>query len=263
MSLESAQSQFLDLMRSLPNANTQKLFGDWIKRVVLPELEQQVEVEQNIVSARIRLNQISSYLSSVVPVEAVLPSEQIQFPSQGNKHTKHDTHTVNQRKKGTIFQERTPPSTPSTAFMWTHSSTTRKRKIDWSNKERSAEPTASNADPKTRNPCVRSPHGDATGVDTFLILSLSTLLGYITHSCSKSRLEFIFTRLLPPLDPSKRILDVGSRLGSVLFGAYLYTPANQIYGIEINKDFCDLQQATVEKYQMQQRIQVRPQLFLK
>lgn len=112
MSLESAQSQFLDLMRSLPNANTQKLFGDWIKRVVLPELEQQVEVEQNIVSARIRLNQISSYLSSVVPVEAVLPSEQIQFPSQGNKHTKHDTRTVNQRKKGTIFRRGRRPQRP-------------------------------------------------------------------------------------------------------------------------------------------------------
>lgn len=56
----------------------------------------------------------------------------------------------------------------------------------------------------------------------------------MTHSCSRDRLEYIFTSLLPPLD-GKRILDVGSRLGAVLYGAYVFSDAAQIAGIEINK----------------------------
>lgn len=44
----------------------------------------------------------------------------------------------------------------------------------------------------------------------------------ITHSCGRDDLEFIFEALLPDLN-GKLILDVGSRIGAVLFGAYIYT----------------------------------------
>ena len=35
----------------------------------------------------------------------------------------------------------------------------------------------------------------------------------------------MFTQLLPELTAESVVLDVGSRLGAVLYGAYLFTPA--------------------------------------
>ena len=36
---------------------------------------------------------------------------------------------------------------------------------------------------------------------------------------------------------SETILDVGSRLGPVLYGAYIYTSSPNIIGVEINSEF--------------------------
>ena len=59
-------------------------------------------------------------------------------------------------------------------------------------------------------------------------------------------MEFIFVSLLPNLD-GKRVLDIGSRLGALLYGAYLFSTAKEIVGLEMNKDFCDM--AEVSKVQ--------------
>ena len=80
-------------------------------------------------------------------------------------------------------------------------------------------------------------------------------LTYITHSCSKERLQFIFGDLLPSLE-GKTVVDVGSRLGAVLYGAYYYSDASKIVGIEINKDFCKLQEDTVAKFGLKKRIKI-------
>ena len=80
-------------------------------------------------------------------------------------------------------------------------------------------------------------------------------LTYITHSCSKERLQFIFGDLLPSL-AGKTVVDVGSRLGAVLYGAYYYSEASKIVGIEINKDFCKLQEETVAEFGLGSRVKI-------
>ena len=51
----------------------------------------------------------------------------------------------------------------------------------------------------------------------------------LTHSCGRDDLEFIFDVLLPDLT-GKTVLDVGSRLGAVLYGAYIFSKAQKIIG---------------------------------
>jgi len=79
---------------------------------------------------------------------------------------------------------------------------------------------------------------------------------YITHSCSKDVLEIIFTSLLPELPPDAVVLDVGSRLGAVIYGAYLFTPAKYIVGLEMNSELCQLQSQVCQKFAMTDRVQI-------
>ena len=72
-------------------------------------------------------------------------------------------------------------------------------------------------------------------------------LDLVSHSFSVWELKWLFTKILPPLD-NKTILDVGSRLGCVLYGAAEFTKASKIIGIEMNADLCSLQQSLVEQY---------------
>jgi len=82
-------------------------------------------------------------------------------------------------------------------------------------------------------------------------------LTYITHSCSKERLQFIFSELLPPLQ-GKSLLDIGSRLGAVLYGAYYLSQASRIVGVELNEDLCRLQQEMVQTYALGDRVSIVP-----
>ncbi|KAB7496869.1 hypothetical protein Anas_06251 [Armadillidium nasatum] len=65
---------------------------------------------------------------------------------------------------------------------------------------------------------------------------------YISHSISRERLAYVFRALLPPLPEEATLLDIGSRLGAVLYGAYVYTKCKRIIGIELNGDLCQVQQ---------------------
>ncbi|XP_040574886.1 uncharacterized protein [Lepeophtheirus salmonis] len=78
----------------------------------------------------------------------------------------------------------------------------------------------------------------------------------ITHSCSKDLLEYIFRNLLPLGLEGKTIVDVGSRLGAVLYGAYFFSNASKIIGIEMNPDLCVLQEQIINKYKLGNRVQV-------
>jgi hypothetical protein len=80
-------------------------------------------------------------------------------------------------------------------------------------------------------------------------------LGFISHSFSLMELKFIYHHLLPDLS-GKVLVDVGSRLGTVLYGGYLYSSAAQLYGVELNGDFCQLQEMVIKKYQFGDRIKV-------
>ncbi|XP_067390218.1 uncharacterized protein [Emydura macquarii macquarii] len=83
----------------------------------------------------------------------------------------------------------------------------------------------------------------------------TTPLEFISHSFSLMELKFIYQYVLPDLT-GKILVDVGSRLGAVLFGGYLYSSASQLYGVEINADFCQLQEMIIAKYQFTNRVKV-------
>jgi len=78
-------------------------------------------------------------------------------------------------------------------------------------------------------------------------------LTMITHSCSKERLEHIFCSLLPALD-GMTVVDIGSRIGAVLYGAYFYSKAAKIVGVEMNKELCQLQKEIISQHKLNDRI---------
>ncbi|KAM7322352.1 uncharacterized protein [Alexandromys fortis] len=80
-------------------------------------------------------------------------------------------------------------------------------------------------------------------------------LGFISHSFSLAELKFLYHHVLPDLS-GKVLVDIGSRLGPVLYGGYLYSSAAQIFGVELNEDLCQLQEMIIEKYQFSDRIKV-------
>jgi len=78
-------------------------------------------------------------------------------------------------------------------------------------------------------------------------------LTIVTHSCSVTRLEHMFLSLLPDLS-GKTVLDVGSRIGAVLWGAYHLSKAAKIIGVEINSELCKLQKQVVAEEKMNDRV---------
>jgi len=62
--------------------------------------------------------------------------------------------------------------------------------------------------------------------------------------------------LLPSL-ANKSVLDVGSRLGAVLYGAYYHSEASSITGVELNPDLCAIAERTVKKHCLDKRIEVK------
>ncbi|XP_076013141.1 uncharacterized protein LOC143005671 isoform X2 [Genypterus blacodes] len=83
----------------------------------------------------------------------------------------------------------------------------------------------------------------------------SAPLDFLSHSFSVAELQFLFQNVLPDLT-GRRLLDVGSRLGAVLYGGYLYSSASQLVGVEISEEFVQLQNLMVEKYRFSDRVQV-------
>ncbi|XP_061111323.1 uncharacterized protein zgc:109986 isoform X3 [Conger conger] len=79
-------------------------------------------------------------------------------------------------------------------------------------------------------------------------------LGFISHSFSALEIRFLFQNVLPDLS-GKVLVDVGSRLGAVLYGGCLYSSAAQLVGVEISAEFTSLQRMVVEKYGFTDRVQ--------
>lgn len=80
-------------------------------------------------------------------------------------------------------------------------------------------------------------------------------LDFISHSFSLVELKFLFQKMLPDLS-GKTLVDVGSRLGAVLYAGCVYSSASKLQGVEINAEFCQLQEKIIKKYDFTARIQV-------
>ncbi|KAK5887075.1 hypothetical protein CesoFtcFv8_018044 [Champsocephalus esox] len=80
-------------------------------------------------------------------------------------------------------------------------------------------------------------------------------LDFLSHSFSIPELHFLFESVLPDLS-GRVLVDVGSRLGAVLYGGYVFSSASRLVGLEISEEFVKLQENIVQKYTMTDRIQV-------
>eukprot|EP01124_Arcella_intermedia_P025522 TRINITY_DN4577_c0_g1_i1.p1 TRINITY_DN4577_c0_g1~~TRINITY_DN4577_c0_g1_i1.p1 ORF type:complete len:328 (-),score=67.11 TRINITY_DN4577_c0_g1_i1:68-979(-) len=79
-------------------------------------------------------------------------------------------------------------------------------------------------------------------------------INFISHSMSEEQTRWIFNSL-PDLT-GKRVLDIGSRLGVVLYTGYLFSNASRLVGIELNESFVKIQNELVSKYKWNDRIQI-------
>jgi len=85
--------------------------------------------------------------------------------------------------------------------------------------------------------------------------SIATL-NYISHSTTPNQLKYMFSQDFLGDTNDKKLLDIGSRLGSVLYTGHLYGQFSKLVGIEINQFFVDLQKNIIKKYKMSDRIEI-------
>ncbi|KAG2174724.1 hypothetical protein INT43_005782 [Umbelopsis isabellina] len=81
-------------------------------------------------------------------------------------------------------------------------------------------------------------------------------LNFISHSASVLQLQFLYQVALANKTKGKTILDIGSRLGAVLYTGYLFTEAKKLIGVEINSWFHSVQADIVANYKMKDRIEL-------
>ena len=72
-------------------------------------------------------------------------------------------------------------------------------------------------------------------------------LELISHSMSNDDMTALFSTL----NKFDVILDVGSRTGCVLYAAYLMTKARNIIGVEIDADWCKMQNKIIHQFQFE------------
>eukprot|EP00051_Salpingoeca_urceolata_P018940 m.270165 g.270165 ORF g.270165 m.270165 type:complete len:332 (-) comp19311_c0_seq9:118-1113(-) len=82
----------------------------------------------------------------------------------------------------------------------------------------------------------------------------SAPLNFISHSCSVADLQQLY-QTLGDLT-GKTVLDIGSRLGPVLYTGYYCSAAARLVGVELNGHMCQLQQQIVDKFAMSKRVQI-------
>uniref|UniRef100_A0A3Q3X749 Uncharacterized protein n=1 Tax=Mola mola TaxID=94237 RepID=A0A3Q3X749_MOLML len=80
-------------------------------------------------------------------------------------------------------------------------------------------------------------------------------LDFISHSFSISELQFLFENVLPDLS-GRMLVDVGSRLGAVLYAGHVFSSASQLIGLELSEEFVKLQNDIMQKYKLTDRIKV-------
>ncbi|CEF64164.1 Methyltransferase domain-containing protein [Strongyloides ratti] len=71
---------------------------------------------------------------------------------------------------------------------------------------------------------------------------------FISHSLSILQQRYIFNYLVPQFTTleGKVILDLGSRMGAVMYGANIYSNGkSKVIGIEMNRDWCNIQREII------------------
>lgn len=83
---------------------------------------------------------------------------------------------------------------------------------------------------------------------------------FISHSLSQRALRFLFTSIFSQGDlGGKMVVDVGSRLGVVLYAGFLYAPTAHFVGLELNAELAKLSMEMLAKWGMSERCRVLPQ----
>jgi len=208
MDLEIAKSKFWEFASSITSDGDRKQFFVWMRDEVLPEY---INKNADFNQGSVMLERIAADIRDKVPLEAVLQSETIIYPTVGE-----DSHLTSEN---TVHLD---------AFLY-----------DEAGEEELVEQGL-----LSRSYCQDC---GSRNIEDLTI---------ITHSCSKVRLEYMFGDLLPSLE-GKTVVDIGSRIGAVLYGAYYFSSASKIVGIEINSDLCRLQKQVVENFGLGDRISVK------
>jgi len=234
MDLDTAKSQFMNFSQTIASDADRFQFFSWLSEIVLPEFEQQCRVQnkveqqtgavqnvspstdrirrnsEGVIPGTMMLNRIAADIRARVPLEAVMPTENIIHPTTGDDSTLNSVNSVS-----------------LDAFLY----------------DEMEEEMLIQKGLLSRSYCQDC--GSRNIED----------LTFITHSCSRERLEYIFCGLLPPLD-GKTVVDIGSRIGAVLYGAYYYSKAAKIIGVEMNSELCKLQGEIVEMHKLGDRVSV-------
>lgn len=80
-------------------------------------------------------------------------------------------------------------------------------------------------------------------------------LDFLSHSFSVAELHFLFQNVLPDLR-GQTLVDVGSRLGAVLYGGCVFSSASRLIGLELSEEFVRLQNDVLLRYRLTDRVQV-------
>ncbi|KAG7198697.1 hypothetical protein KM043_001692 [Ampulex compressa] len=156
------------------------------------------------------LDEIVKYIKKIVPLEAVLPSENITTPKTGEYSDCYPTVTIH--IDGFLYTDDQIQDLVDAGKVKQH------YRVDCGSKN----------------------------VNRYII---------IFHSLSRDAVFHIFNTWIPPMK-NNTVLDVGSRLGTVLYGAYVFTDAKKIIGIETNEEFYKLQRYIIRKHRLNDRVQV-------
>ena len=84
-------------------------------------------------------------------------------------------------------------------------------------------------------------------------------LNFISHSLSIRELEFIFTQALPEAKcelAKSCVVDVGSRLGGVLYAACFFASTKEAVGVELNPELCKVQEEALKIFGLRGRARV-------
>lgn len=209
MDFENAKSQFLEFSQAFQSDDDRNQFFEWMRDTAIPEFMLTRSSGHNPEEGEEMLNRIAGDIRSQMPLEAVLKSESIVYPTVGEDANLNSSNCAH-----------------VDAFLY----------------DEDGEEALVQEGLLSRSYCADC--GSRNIED----------LTFTTHSCSKARLRHIFS-MLPSL-AGKTLVDIGSRIGAVLWGAYCYSQAAKIVGVEINSDLCSLQRAVVEKYRLADRISV-------
>lgn len=82
-------------------------------------------------------------------------------------------------------------------------------------------------------------------------------LHLISHSFSLPQLRLLFSDSALGNLSGKTLVDVGSRLGAVLWAGAAYSKAKRLVGVELSAHFASTQQQIIDGFRLGERVQVR------